>query len=59
MKIRRDIGAEPWPEISEKARAEYSELFEITGTTRWLEEIKEEDEKAVDFRYSDGRIVSE
>ena len=59
VKIRRDIGAEPWPEISEKARAEYSELFEITGTTRWLEEIKEEDEKAVDFRYSDGRIVSE
>lgn len=59
MKIRRAIGAEPWPQISEKARAEYGELFEMTGTNRWLAELKEEEEKPVHFRYSDGRIVSE
>jgi len=58
-KIRRDIGVDPWPEVSEKARAEYAALFEITGTDRWLDEIKEEEEKPVGFRYSGGRIVSE
>ena len=59
MNLRREIGADSWPAISEKARKEYAELFEITGTNRWLEEIKEEDEKPVELRYTDGRIVSE
>lgn len=59
MNLRCEIGADPWPAISEKARIEYAELFEITGTNRWLEEIKEEEEKPVELRYTDGRIVSE
>jgi len=59
MNLRREIGADSWPAISEKARKEYAELFEITGTNRWLEEIQEEDEKPVELRYTDGRIVSE
>lgn len=59
MKMRDAIGAEPWPAVSEKARQEYRELFEMTGTDRWLDEIREEDEKPVDLRYTDGRIVSE
>jgi heterodisulfide reductase subunit C len=58
-KIRSSIGEEPWPAVSDKARSEYCELFEMTGTNRWLEEIKEEDEKPVTLKYVDGRIVSE
>lgn len=59
MKIRGGIGAETWPAVSEKARREYAELFEMTGTNRWLDGIKEENEKPVEFKYTDGRIVGE
>jgi len=45
--------------VSEKARAEYRELFEATGTDKWLDEIREEEEKPVEFRYSGGRITGE
>lgn len=58
-KLRSGIGAEPWPAVSEKARNEYAELFEITGTNRWLEDINEQDERPLDLKYTDGRIVSE
>lgn len=59
MKIREEIGVEPWPEVSEKAKAEYRELFDLTGTTQWLEEIAGKDEKEVSLQYADGRIISE
>jgi heterodisulfide reductase subunit C len=58
MKIRSRIGLPAWPEISEKAKQEYRELFDATGTTAWLEEIKEEDEKPVALTYLEGRITN-
>lgn len=59
MKMRSSIGAEPWPEISEKAKNEYQALFDITGTTAWLDSFDEDQEKPVKLKYLEGRIVDE
>ena len=57
MKIRARIGLKPWPDISEKAKQEYRELFEATGATAWMEAIKEEEEQPVALTYLKGRIT--
>jgi heterodisulfide reductase subunit C len=57
MKIRSAIGLAPWPEISEKAREEYRDLFDMTGATAWLESIQEEEEEPVALTYLEGRIT--
>ena len=57
MKLRGRIGLKPWPDISEKAKQEYRELFEATGTTAWMEAIKEEEERPVALTYLQGRIT--
>jgi len=44
---------------SEKARAEYRELFELAGVEQWLDEITSGEEKPVCLRYVEGRIVDE
>lgn len=59
MQMRKEMGSSPWPEISEKAKSEYKALFDITGTTAWLENIKEETEEPVKFTYMEGKIVRE
>lgn len=56
-KLRTKIGLSPWPEISERARAEYRELFDLTGTTEWLERIGAEAERPLRFSYKKGRIM--
>lgn len=56
MRLRAGMGMSPWPEVSEKARAEYRALFELTGTTAYLEAVDEESEKPVRFAYLEGRI---
>ncbi|MEQ8201309.1 MAG: 4Fe-4S dicluster domain-containing protein [Syntrophomonadaceae bacterium] len=58
-RYRSNLGASPWPEISERARREYRELFDLTGTTAHLEKISDEDEKSVGLRYAEGRITGE
>jgi len=58
-KLRTDMGVVPWPEISEKARADYAALFDLTGTTAWLESIPDEFEDNVTFEYVEGRITHE
>lgn len=58
-RLRTNLGVSPWPEISEKAKAEYKELFDLTGATAYLESLDEQDEKPVDLRYSEGRITHE
>jgi heterodisulfide reductase subunit C len=59
MKIRSGIGLTPWPHVSEKAREEYGALFDRTGTTDFLNSIREEDEKPVSLTYLEGRIIGE
>jgi heterodisulfide reductase subunit C len=57
MAIRSEAGMTPWPEISEKAREEYKALFDLTGTTAWLEAIDPEAEIPASYTYREGRIV--
>jgi heterodisulfide reductase subunit C len=59
MKLRSDMGVAPWPEISNKAKAEYEALFDLTGTTEWLEAIDEESDERVTLNYLEGRITHE
>lgn len=56
-RYRSNLGVAPWPEISEKAKAEYKELFDITGATEHLEKLSDEAEKPVVLSYLAGRIV--
>lgn len=58
-RFRSNVGTTPWPDISDKARAEYAELFDLTGTTEYLEKLDDEDEKPVSLSYLEGRIVGE
>ena len=53
------IGLTPWPEVSEKAREEYRALFDLTGTTDFLEQIREEEDKPVELTYLEGRITGD
>ncbi len=57
MKIRGCIGLSPWPDISEKAREHYKALFDLTGTTAFLDSLKEEEEKPLPLTYMEGRIT--
>jgi hypothetical protein len=56
-RIRQDIGLSPWPQISDKARAEYKALFEMTGAADFLASITEDMEKPVELTYLEGRIT--
>jgi heterodisulfide reductase subunit C len=56
-KIRQGIGLSPWPDISDKARQEYSALFDITGAADFIASITEENEKPVRLNYLEGRIT--
>ncbi|NLU50660.1 MAG: 4Fe-4S binding protein [Syntrophomonadaceae bacterium] len=59
MQVRSQAGMTPWPEISERAQKEYQALFDLTGTTAWLEALDEEAERPVVFTYREGRISHE
>jgi heterodisulfide reductase subunit C len=56
-KLRTRIGLPAWPEISEKARVEYRELFDLTGTTEWLAKTGSQPERPLRLSYEKGRIV--
>jgi len=57
MKIRSSIGLSPWPEISDRAREHYKALFDLTGTTVFLESVKEGEEEPLPLTYMEGRIT--
>ena len=59
MELRRDMGVTPWPEISDKAKEEYAALFDLSGTTAWLEAIEMASAEPVRSTYSEGRITGE
>jgi hypothetical protein len=58
-RYRSNLGTTPWPEISDRAKAEYKELFDLTGATEHLEKLSDEAEKPVDFSYTEGRIIND
>lgn len=58
-RYRTNLGLTPWPEISEKAKAEYKQLFDLTGTTDYLNNLNDEEEKPVTLKYTEGRIISD
>jgi hypothetical protein len=57
MGIRGGIGLTPWPEVSEKAREEYRALFDMTGSTEYLDRIREEEDQPLELTYLEGRIT--
>lgn len=57
--LRSSIGADPWPQISEKAIQEYRAIFEQTGAKKWMDELQKIEEKPVSFSYVEGRIFDE
>lgn len=61
--LREGIGVEPWPQVSEKAIAEYGAIFEQTGALAWmkkLDEVQEKgEEKPVTLTFLGGRLIDE
>ncbi|NPV91188.1 MAG: 4Fe-4S dicluster domain-containing protein [Firmicutes bacterium] len=54
--LRQKMGLSPWPEVSERARAEYQALFDLTGTTGWLEGMASEPGREAALTYQEGKI---
>lgn len=59
MRLRQGVEAVPWPEISDKARNEYREIFKQTGVKEWMENLEKSEEKPVRLSYLWGRIIHE
>jgi heterodisulfide reductase subunit C len=59
MNLRSTIGEEPWPLVSDKAKNEFKVIFDLTGTTEWIEALNEESDNPVIFTYREGKIVDE
>lgn len=59
QKLRSSIGASPWPEVSDKAKAELKAIFDLTGATDWIRARDETTEKALRLSYREGRIIDE
>ncbi|HWP96700.1 MAG TPA: 4Fe-4S dicluster domain-containing protein [Syntrophomonadaceae bacterium] len=59
MRLRSGIGATSWPEVSEKAKKEYHEIFKQTGAEQWMENLETEEEKPLRLSFLEGRIVDE
>jgi heterodisulfide reductase subunit C len=59
MNLRSTIGEEPWPLVSDKAKNEFKAIFDLTGTTEWIEALNEESDNPVIFTYREGKIVDE
>jgi heterodisulfide reductase subunit C len=55
-RTRSNLGTSPWPDISEKAKAEYKTLFDLCGTTKFLEELKTEEVEDLHLTYQNGKI---
>lgn len=59
MRLRSGIGAVPWPEVSDKAKEEYGEIFKQTGGRQWMENLEKIQEKPLRMSYQEGRISNE
>ena len=49
----------PFKRFALRAREEYRALFDLTGTTDFLEQIREEEDMPVELTYLEGRITRE
>lgn len=58
-RLRTSIGVEEWPEVSDKAIAEYRAIFEQTGAIEWMEKLEEMVEKDVNFSLERGGVTNE
>ncbi|MDH7480286.1 MAG: 4Fe-4S dicluster domain-containing protein [Syntrophomonadaceae bacterium] len=54
--LRQRIGLSPLPEVSERAKAEYKALFDLTGTTDWLDQLEASPGKEARLTYKEGKI---
>jgi hypothetical protein len=59
MRLRSGVGAEPWPEVSAKAIAEYRAIFEQTGAKEYMENLEKSEQRPLRMSYREGRIVNE
>lgn len=63
LRLRSGIGVEPWPNVSEKAIAEYGAIFEQTGALDWMKALDEVqakgEEKPVQLTFMGGRLIDE
>lgn len=58
-RLRSEIGVEPWPNVSERAIQEYSEIFKQTGAYAWMKNLESLDEQELSLSYMEGRLVDE
>jgi len=58
-RLRTEIGMEPWPEVSEKAKTEYRAIFEQTGAVAWMQALEQKTERPLKLSYKEGRLGSE
>lgn len=58
-RLRSEIDEEPWPKVSDRAKKEYREIFEITGAAEWMENLEKMQEKPLKMSYKEGRITNE
>lgn len=59
MQLRSGVDTTPWPEISDKAKAEMAEIFAQTGARQWMEDLEKKEEKPVRMSYRKGKIIHE
>lgn len=58
-RLRSSINETPWPEVSEQAKKEYREIFELTGAVEWMKKIDSLTEKDLRMSFVEGRITSD
>lgn len=58
-RLRSSINAVPWPEVSERAKKEYREIFELTGAVKWMQKLDAMEEKELHMSFAEGRITNE
>jgi heterodisulfide reductase subunit C len=54
--LRSSLGLTPLREVSAAAKAEYSLLYELSGTTEWLNELEAAAEGPLSLTFAPGRI---
>lgn len=58
-RLRSGIGVEPWPEVSDRAKHEYSEIFKQTGAYDWMKALENGEEQELRMSYREGRLIDE
>ena len=59
QRLRTGVEAEPWPTVTDEAKAQYRAIFEQTGAVEFMEKIQNSEEKPLRLSYLEGRIANE